>query len=207
MNHNLAIGVLGLAVTLGSGSLLALSQNANAEQTTATEAKTSVKAPSSESEWPVSQIKSSFKKDPDLKVHDIHIEVRGESVRLQGSVNSRAEKERAEKLAKDVNGIKYVRNQLMINPDIDQEGEKSGTLETLSSIASDSAITARIKLDLLATNIDVMKVNVDTFESTVTLKGEVMDPDQKKLAEEIASSTKGVESVRNELAITNQKSK
>ena len=198
MKNILAISTLGIAVAAVSVSALAIDRGDTIDQQSATT--------SAEQTWPVKQIKTAFQNDPDLKERDIHIEVRGETARLQGSVQSREEKEHAEEIAQAVNGIKYVRNQLIINDSISKGSADEGTMDKLSKLASDSAITARIKLALLGTNIDAVKVNVDTVDSVVTLKGTVESEDQKELTQEIAMNTDGVKKVKNELKVVQKPS-
>lgn len=167
MKKSLSIALLSLLISAGSGAALANNHVSDAQ---AKQPANQPESTTTEQQWPISQIKSAFQRDPRLKNREIGIEVRGETVRLQGNVNSEDEKYQAEKIAQNIEGIKYVRNHLIINAPNDNQEQKSGSLDTLSSIATDSLITARIKLNLLATNIDVMKVNVDTVDSVVTLR-------------------------------------
>jgi hyperosmotically inducible protein len=77
------------------------------------------------------------------------------------------------------------------------------TLETGEQLAKNAAITGRIKASLLADkSMHATKINVDTVDGVVTLKGEVPAEAEKKRAEEVALKTPGVASVNNELIVS-----
>ena len=71
-----------------------------------------------------------------------------------------------------------------------------------SQIAQDGAITTAVKSKLIADReVKALDVNVDTYESVVTLRGEVHTAAQRAAAERIARGTEDVKSVKNELTV------
>lgn len=67
---------------------------------------------------------------------------------------------------------------------------------------SDASITARVKAALLADpSVEGMKVDVDTEEAVVTLRGTVADAALSARAEDIARRVDGVRAVRNTLVV------
>jgi hyperosmotically inducible periplasmic protein len=69
-------------------------------------------------------------------------------------------------------------------------------------IAKDAAITGEVKSRLIAEpGIRSGQINVDTYESIVTLKGEVRTEAEGATVERIARSVSGVKSVKTELKI------
>src|SRR5690349_18196548 len=65
-------------------------------------------------------------------------------------------------------------------------------------IAADAAITADVKARLIAEpGIRALTINVDTYEGTVNLKGEVKTAAQRSTAAGVARKVKGVKGVRN----------
>jgi len=68
--------------------------------------------------------------------------------------------------------------------------------------ASDSGITGNIKTKYVAEpGLSALKIDVDTHDGVVTLNGVVKDEAAKQRAEQVASSVKGVKSVKNHLTI------
>jgi hyperosmotically inducible periplasmic protein len=66
----------------------------------------------------------------------------------------------------------------------------------------DALITADVKARLFADRgLGVFKINVDTDECVVTLKGCVDTPEQKKRAAAVAHRVKKVRAVKNQLSL------
>jgi hyperosmotically inducible protein len=73
---------------------------------------------------------------------------------------------------------------------------------TASQIAVDAGITAEVKTKLIGdTAVKALDINVDTYENTVILRGEVRNASQRSQAEKIARSIDRVKGVRNELRV------
>ncbi|MCC6534754.1 MAG: BON domain-containing protein [Burkholderiales bacterium] len=65
----------------------------------------------------------------------------------------------------------------------------------------DASVTAKVKAALLAeSGVDGTKINVDTFNGRVTLKGEVPDRAQIDKAVQVARGIEGVKDVDNRLS-------
>jgi hyperosmotically inducible protein len=65
---------------------------------------------------------------------------------------------------------------------------------------SDAAITAKVKAALLADpSVDGLKIDVDTKDAVVTLRGALPEAAQSARAEDIAGRVQGVRSVQNDL--------
>lgn len=76
------------------------------------------------------------------------------------------------------------------------------TERTVGQTVSDSAITARVKSELLADpDVSGLNVNVTTYRGQVQLSGYVTSAEQRREAERIARSIEGVESVSNDLIV------
>lgn len=73
---------------------------------------------------------------------------------------------------------------------------------SFDQISIDAAITARVKAALVREpGVHSLKINVDTYENVVTLKGEVTDVKEARAAEKVARTIEGVEDVRLQLAV------
>ena len=67
---------------------------------------------------------------------------------------------------------------------------------------ADAAITASVNADLAKDpDLSALKINVDTANGHVTLRGSAPSDDAKQRATKLASNVKGVTSVDNELAV------
>lgn len=67
----------------------------------------------------------------------------------------------------------------------------------------DATITAQVSAGLARDpDLSAIKINVDTVNGSVTLKGPATTPAAKERAETIASAVKGVTSVNNQLIVT-----
>ena len=81
--------------------------------------------------------------------------------------------------------------------------ERAKNRETVSKGTSNAALTAKVKSALAsdAGAKTLAKINVDSNQGVVTLKGKVDSADLKKKAEAIAKKVEGVKSVKNELRV------
>jgi hyperosmotically inducible periplasmic protein len=126
----------------------------------------------------------------------INTDVRDGVAHLEGEVGTEAQRDLAGEIARTLEGIRSVQNDLRVNADAQTLGEQ------LAEGIDDAALTARVKSRLLASeNTSGLQINVDTTESVVTLSGEVDSDTERELAELIAANTPGVSSVRNELEV------
>jgi osmotically-inducible protein OsmY len=82
-------------------------------------------------------------------------------------------------------------------------GSQSSSSRSTGQIVDDAAITAKVKTALLKDpDISALKINVDTAQGVVKLKGEVKTLALRKRAEDLVKSVEGVRSVDNQLIIT-----
>lgn len=76
---------------------------------------------------------------------------------------------------------------------------------TVGERVDDATITAAVKSKLVADSPkNLVKVNVDTTDGVVQLKGTVSSVEHKAEAERLALATKGVKAVKNELTVEGQ---
>lgn len=78
----------------------------------------------------------------------------------------------------------------------------AGPERTVGETVDDSAITARVKSELLAApEVSALNVDVTTYDGQVQLSGFVASPEERQRAEEIAENVEGVKSVANDLIV------
>jgi osmotically-inducible protein OsmY len=132
---------------------------------------------------------------------DITVETRNGVVMLSGYVKSDAESQLAEQIARNTSDVRDVRNQLQVDKQkvpLDVAAERK--TEQAAQRITDGWITTKVKSALLYNRtVDGTDINVDTEEGVVTLQGHVDSDFERKQAISIASSVKGVKSVKANL--------
>ena len=74
--------------------------------------------------------------------------------------------------------------------------------ETVGAYVDDAAITTAVKAKMVKdTQVDAASIKVETLNGTVMLSGFAKNSLEKSAAESIARDTKGVKSVKNEIAV------
>ncbi len=74
--------------------------------------------------------------------------------------------------------------------------------ETVGAYVDDTAITTAVKAHMLENKeVDGTSIRVETLNGTVMLSGFAKSANEKNTAESIARGTKGVKSVKNEIAV------
>jgi osmotically-inducible protein OsmY len=89
-----------------------------------------------------------------------------------------------------------------------EKQEKKSTTEAAKTTVSDSWITAKTKIALLAdSRVPSTSVNVETQKGMVYLRGKVDTAAAKSAAEEVTRGIEGVQAVRNELQVVPESAK
>ncbi|MCB0345953.1 MAG: BON domain-containing protein [Bdellovibrionales bacterium] len=140
-----------------------------------------------------------------LSIFDISTDVKNQTAYLSGVVESDIEKDLAGEVAKSIDGIKSVKNNILVDKTKARaEVEKLKSSEEYSFVQKidDLTTTAAIKSKLIAdSNVSGFAVDIDTMHGNVTLKGKVQTSEQKALIEQIAKNTAGVKDVDNKLNV------
>ena len=141
-------------------------------------------------------LETELAQNDNLSAVSIDTDVDNGKAYLTGEVETGAQRELAGELARNIDGIMMVQNDLVA-----QDAEP-GMGEKMSQQASDAALTAKVKSRLLVSdNTSGLAINVDTKKNIVTLEGDVGSETERQLAGLIAGNTAGVEEVRNELKV------
>lgn len=118
---------------------------------------------------------------------------------LTGTVRTAEEKQEAEKLALSVEGIDKVRNEIVLDESIPQNQARFD----LSRAVSDANITAMVKSQLLLNDLThALKINVSTNNGIVTLAGPVSSEEEAQEVLHIATRTRMVDGVDNQLELS-----
>ena len=117
------------------------------------------------------------------------------TVTLQGKATSQAEKDLTTEYAKDVEGVKDVKNEMVVSV-------PSKKTRTVGDKIDDASITAQVKMTLLAhRSTSALKTSVTTRKGVVTLRGKASNAAEKDLATKFASNVNGVKDVKNRMTV------
>ena len=151
--------------------------------------------------WIDGRLESVYALNRHLSAFAIDTDVDNGVVRLTGQVQSDIDRDLAGELAKGIDGVVKVNNQLDIAADAHAPPRK-GEDRSFGVWIDDVTTTARVKSKLLANpNTKGMQIHVDTRNDVVILSGEVASSEERSLAEELARNTGYGKDVRNELIV------
>lgn len=140
------------------------------------------------------KVKTALTDDETTKARDIKVETHKGVVQLTGFVDTNAEKSRAGEVARTIDGVTSVRNDIEVQT---RTAERSA-----GEVVDDGVITAKVKAALIDNpTTKARQINVDTRQGVVQLQGFVDTNDEKMAATDVARSVSGVQSVRNDLEV------
>jgi osmotically-inducible protein OsmY len=123
------------------------------------------------------------------------INVKDGVVTLSGTADSIAQKELTGEYAKDIDWVKSVKNNIVVNA-------KPGTPETVGEKIDDTSITTQVKYALLShKSTSALKTKVTTTDGVVVITGEAANDAEKSLVGKLAESIRGVKSVDNNMTV------
>ena len=122
--------------------------------------------------------------------------VKDSIVTLQGEASSQAEKDLAGEYARDIEGIKDVKNEMVVVQAEKQPEEKMGEK------MDDASITAQVKLALLYhRSTSILHTHIETKEGEVLVTGKAKNQAEKDLVTKLVNDVSGVKKVTNNMEI------
>ena len=138
------------------------------------------------------KVKAALIADPITKARQIDVEVYRGIVQLNGFVDSQEEKSRAATVAREVDGVVAIQNNLSVR-------QGSGTV---GEVVDDATLTAKVKAALIQSpDTKAYQINVETKAGVVHLSGFVNNALAKQAATSVARSVTGVKDVQNEISV------
>jgi osmotically-inducible protein OsmY len=123
------------------------------------------------------------------------VNVKDGIVTLQGEATSQAQKDLTTEYAKDVEGVKDVKNEMTVT-------KTSKKTRTVGEKIDDASITAQVKMTLLYhRSTSALKTSVTTKKGEVILRGKAKNAAEKDLATKFANDVNGVKGVKNRMTI------
>jgi osmotically-inducible protein OsmY len=155
--------------------------------------------------WITGKVETAFVLNAHLNPFAITTDVEGGVVHLTGVVKDDIDRDLAGEVARGVEGVVSVKNDLTVDEKAANEAAArahQAEHRDFGSWVSDATTTARVKSRLIAnSNIHALKIDIDTKDHVVTLSGRVASQPEKALAEQIARNTGDVKTVHNNLVV------
>lgn len=146
------------------------------------------------------RIETMYLLNENLNPFRINTTTRNGVVTLEGTVDDSIEKDLAEALARNINGVSSVDNQLTVDPkDSPRANDERRIVRTR---IHDANLEANVRQRLTYNkDLEGANIGVDVRDQAVRLYGTVPDETVRDRAVEVAEDTRGVLEVRNDLVI------
>ncbi|MDO8723333.1 MAG: BON domain-containing protein [Syntrophales bacterium] len=145
--------------------------------------------------WLVTKVKTTLLFHRSVSGFKTEVNVKDGIVTLQGEATSQAQKDLATEYAKDVEGVKDVKNEMTVS-------KTSKKARTVGEKIDDASITAQVKMALLFhRSTSAINTKVETKDGVVTLTGKAQNTAEKDLVDKLVNDVNGVKSVNNRMTI------
>jgi hyperosmotically inducible protein len=149
--------------------------------------------------WLITKVKSALLFHSSVSAIKTEVLAKDGTVTLRGEATSAAQKELATEYAKDVEGVKNVKNEMTVSTVAMKPGEK---LEAISETIDDASTTALVKTTLLNHHsTSALNTTVETTEGVVKLGGKAKNGAEKDLVTKLVSDVHGVKKVVNNMTV------
>ncbi len=150
--------------------------------------------------WMAFKIRSRLLAKGNVSATSTKVAVKNGVATLSGTADTMAQKELTEIYAKEIEGVKSVRNEIVVKAPTGNDAHRETTGEKID----DASITSQLKYALLThKSTSALKTKVKTNDSVVTITGEASSDAEKALVTKLARDVRGVRSVNNEMTVRN----
>jgi osmotically-inducible protein OsmY len=145
--------------------------------------------------WLITKVKTSLLFHRSVSATATEIDAKDGIVTLRGDAASQAQKDLTTEYAKDVDGVKGVKNEMVVS-------KPSQKTQTAGDQIDDASITGLAKMTLLYHRSTTgLNTSVTTKNGVVTLSGKAKNAAEKDLAAKYVNDVNGVKSVKNQMTI------
>jgi hyperosmotically inducible periplasmic protein len=146
--------------------------------------------------WLSTKVKTTLLFHRNVSASGTDVFVKDGVVSLRGEASSLAQKELTTEYAKDVEGVKEVKNEMTIAK------SPAKPVETIGEKIDDASITAQVKSSLMShRSTSALKTRVETRDGVVTVSGSARNAAEKSLVTKLVADICGVTSVVNNMTI------
>jgi osmotically-inducible protein OsmY len=151
--------------------------------------------PEKSDSWIAWKIRSRLLVKGNVSATSTTVAVKDGVVTLGGPADNSAQKELTEVYAKEIDGVKSVKNDIVV-----KDVPAAGT--TMSEKIDDASITSQVKFALLGNKAtSALKTKITTNEGVVVVTGEAASSAEKSLVTKLAQDVRGVKSVNNSMTV------
>ena len=150
--------------------------------------------------WLITKVKSTLLYHRSVSAVKTEVLAKDGVVTLRGEAVNAAQKDLATEFAKDVEGVKNVKNEMtVVAPTEKTTGDKK---DAIAESIDDASTTALVKSTLLNhRSTSVLNTKVETKEGVVNLIGKAKNTAEKDLVTKIVSDVQGVKKVDNNMSV------
>ena len=159
------------------------------------EIKVESKYPEKSDGWMALKIRSLLLVKGNVSATNTDVTVKDGNVTLGGTAATPAQKELTEVYAKDIEGVKSVKNDIVVK-------EVPVKESTVGEKIDDASITSQVKFALLShKSTSALKTKVTTKDGVVRVTGDADSDAEKSLVTKLASDVRGTKSVTNDMTV------
>jgi hyperosmotically inducible protein len=148
--------------------------------------------------WLAAKVRSALIFHRNVSATKTDVDVKDGIVILHGEAVNEAQKELTTEYARDVEGVRDVRNEMTIVPDPPGAGDRS-----IGEVIDDASITAQVKMSLAThRSTSALKTKVLTRDGAVTVTGVARSEAEKALVTKLVSDIRGVKIVVNNMIVS-----
>jgi osmotically-inducible protein OsmY len=150
--------------------------------------------PENSDSWMAWKIRSRLLAKGNVSAANTKVVVTNGNVVLSGTADNSAQKDLASAYAKDIAGVKSVKNEIVV-----QDKSPDGSIrETID----DASITSQVKYALLShKSTSALKTKVTTTDGVVRVTGNASSDAEKALVTKLAQDVRGTKSVTNDMVV------
>lgn len=154
--------------------------------------------------WLIAKVKTTLLFHGSVSATGTEVLANDGTITLRGKADSAAQKDLTTEYAKDVEGVKAVKNEMTVVTAATEPGEKTTgeKVDAMTESVDDASITALVKTTLLYhRSTSALNTTVETKEGVVTLAGKAKNAAEKDLATKLVSDVHGVRNVVNNMTV------
>jgi len=160
--------------------------------------KVEPKYPEKSDGWMALKIRSRLLVKANVSATNTKVSAHDGNVTLSGTADTVAQKELTEVYAKDIDGVKSVKNDITVNE------AAAGPSTTVGEKIDDASITSQVKFALVShKSTSALKTKVVTTEGVVRVTGDASSDAEKDLVTKLATGVRGTKSVINDMTVKN----